>query len=138
MSFSLETKVRFGDCDPAGIVFYPRYFEMLNAALEDWFADDLGCDFDTLHREMRIGTPTVRLDSKFVKPSRLNDALTVSIEVLKMSGRSCDVLYTVSSGEDVRMTAEATLVCMDLEAHKAKPWPEAIAERMAQGLPKAA
>ena len=37
MSFQISTKVRFGDVDPAGIVFYPRYFEMLNAAVEDWF-----------------------------------------------------------------------------------------------------
>ncbi|MEL6376701.1 MAG: acyl-CoA thioesterase [Pseudomonadota bacterium] len=138
MSFSFNTKVRFGDCDPAGIVFYPRYFEMLNAALEDWFADGLGCDFEELHRAMRTGTPTVRLDSKFLAPSQLNDQLTVTIDLLKLSERSCDILYTVSSGDQVRMTAESTLVCMDLDRRRAKHWPSQIFERMAQDLPQAA
>ena len=34
-------RVRFGHCDPAGIVFYPRYFEMLNALVEDWISEGL-------------------------------------------------------------------------------------------------
>ena len=33
--------VRFADCDPAGIVFYPRYMEMFNALVEDWFREGL-------------------------------------------------------------------------------------------------
>ena len=35
-------KVRFEDCDSAGILFYPNYFLMLNRLIEDWFADALG------------------------------------------------------------------------------------------------
>ena len=31
-----EILVRFGDCDPAGIVYYPRYMEMFNSLVEDW------------------------------------------------------------------------------------------------------
>ena len=38
MPFTLTHTVRFGDCDPAAIVFYPRYYEMLNATIEEWFA----------------------------------------------------------------------------------------------------
>ena len=41
MSFTTTRKVRFEHCDPAGIVFYPRYFEMINGTVEDWFEEDL-------------------------------------------------------------------------------------------------
>ena len=34
MSFTLTQKVLFKHCDPAGIVFYPRYFEMINDCVE--------------------------------------------------------------------------------------------------------
>ena len=35
MAFVFPQKVRFQHCDPAGIVFYPRYFEMLNTTIEE-------------------------------------------------------------------------------------------------------
>jgi 4-hydroxybenzoyl-CoA thioesterase len=34
--------IRFSDCDPAGIVFYPQYFVMLNGLVEDWVNEGLG------------------------------------------------------------------------------------------------
>lgn len=49
MPFVTTAKVRFAHADAAGIVFYPRYFEMLNGAVEDWFEQDIGLDFKTLH-----------------------------------------------------------------------------------------
>ena len=49
MPFETITKVRFAHIDGASIVFYPRYFEMLNAAVEDWFALELGVDFRSMH-----------------------------------------------------------------------------------------
>ena len=39
--FTVDIPVRFQHTDPAGIVFYPRYFEMINQVIEDWFAEKL-------------------------------------------------------------------------------------------------
>ena len=36
-----EVLVQFAHCDPAGIVFYARYFEIINEVVEDWFEDAL-------------------------------------------------------------------------------------------------
>ena len=47
-AFTTERRVRFADCDAAGIVFFPRYFEMLNALVEDWFTQGLGVDYAQL------------------------------------------------------------------------------------------
>ena len=44
--FEEEVLGRGAHTDPAGIVFYPRYFEMINAQVEDWFTGPLGCDFE--------------------------------------------------------------------------------------------
>ena len=33
-AFSAERRVRFSDCDPAGIVFFPQYMVMLNGVIE--------------------------------------------------------------------------------------------------------
>lgn len=128
MSFIAQTKVRFAHVDAAGIVFYPRYFEMLNAAVEDWFAEGLGVDFAELHLRRGLGVPTVSLDSRFAAPSRLGDDLDIAIEVASLGRSSCVVAYTVSCGEEVRMTAEGVLVCMVLAEGRSTPWPEDIRE----------
>ena len=58
MAFTVTQRVRFQHCDPAGIVFYPRYFEMLNATIEEWFDDP---PRPALRRDPRpdgLGVPT--------------------------------------------------------------------------------
>jgi 4-hydroxybenzoyl-CoA thioesterase len=130
MSFIARTKVRFAHVDAAGIVFYPRYFEMLNAAVEDWFAEGLGVDFAELHLRRGLGVPTVSLDSRFAAPSRLGEDLDIAIEVASLGRSSCVVAYTVRCGEEVRMTAEGVLVCMVLAEGRSTPWPEDIRERL--------
>ena len=56
--FTTERRVRFADCDAAGIVFFPRYFEMLNGVVEDWFAGPLQTSFRELHVDRQVSVPT--------------------------------------------------------------------------------
>lgn len=125
MGFTTETRVRFGDVDPAAIVFFPRYFEMLNAAVEDWFAA-MGSDFRTLHVERRIAVPTVNLKCDFVAPSRLGDVVTIHIEPIRIGRSSCSYRYTFSNNDGERLRGSAVLVCVDMAAHISMPWPEAL------------
>ena len=41
-AFDRVILIRFQHCDPAGIVFYPRFFEFTNQVVEDWFEEELG------------------------------------------------------------------------------------------------
>jgi len=134
MTFETGAQVRFADVDPAGIVFYPRYFEMLNGAVEDWFAARLGADFRALHIDRRVGVPTVKLEVTFLSPSELGDRLVIAITPRAVGHSSCtiDVLFTGDGRE--RLRAAVVLVCMDLDAKRAMPWPDAIRARMEAGL----
>ena len=132
MSFTTRSKVRFAHVDAAGIVFYPRYFEMLNGAVEDWFAEGLGVDFAELHLTRGLGVPTVSLDSRFAVPSRLGDELDITIEVKSVGRCSCAVAYTVACGDEVRMTAEGVLVCMILAEGRSAPWPDDVRDGLAK------
>lgn len=126
----LELPVRFGHVDAAGIVFYPRYFEMLNAAVEQYFADRVGVDFRQMHLERHIGVPTVHLEADFAVPSRLGDRLSIDLIVDKLGRSSCAIRYVIRCGDEVRMRASATLVCMDLVKASAVPWPDDMRARM--------
>lgn len=134
MSFETQVLVRFAHVDPAGIVFYPRYFEMLNGAVEDWFAGALGMDFRTLHQDRRLGTPTAKLNVTFVAPSRLGDQLTIAITPRVVGRSSCTIEAVFTGDGQERMRVETVLVCMDLDAQRAVPWPETIRERMTADL----
>jgi len=134
MSFTTRTQVRFAHVDAAGIVFYPRYFEMLNSAVEDWFAQAVGVDFATMHMGRRVGVPTVRIECDFVSPSKLGDELDINVTPTRIGKSSCDVAYEVSCGGEIRLRARGVLVCMDLDAQRSVPWPDDMRGGIEKGL----
>ncbi len=134
MSFVHTTPVRFAHVDAAGIVFYPRFFEMLNAAVEDWFAA-LGRDFRALHLEDRIGTPTVRLETEFLAPAMLGDELAITLTPVKVGTSSCTYRFDFAVAGAPKLNGEGVLVCMDLDAQRSRPWPEGLGAALRAALP---
>ena len=132
MSFVLELPVRFAHVDAAGIVFYPRYFEMFNAAVEEWFAARTGVSFADLHITRRHGVPTVALECRFAAPSRLGDLLDIEVVLKKLGRSSCDLSYRISSGGAERVIASAVLVYIDLDTGQSESWPDDLRGGLAQ------
>ncbi|MGV1683877.1 acyl-CoA thioesterase [Sphingopyxis sp. NJF-3] len=128
--FTTTAQVRFAHVDAAAIVFYPRYFEMLNAAVEDWFAA-MGFDFRTLHIGHGLGTPMVKLETEFLSPSELGDRLAVEIEPKHIGRSSCAFDYRFTGDGRDRVRGQATIVCMDLQAQKSALWPDALRAKIA-------
>jgi len=125
-TFVVERLVRFGDCDPAGIVFFPRYFDMSNSVVEDWWRH-LGHPWtDTITRR-RIGTPTAHLDTIFVSPSLFGDALNFHLTVENL-GRSALTIRLRAVGADgvERLRIRQRLVAVSLETQRPIPWPDDI------------
>ena len=81
MNYETTTTVRFADCDPAGIVFFPQYLVMLNTLVERWFDEGLQIPYAQLVGARRMGLPTVRLEVDFTAISRHGDVLTHRLEV---------------------------------------------------------
>ena len=119
-SFRQERTIHFSDCDPAGIVFYPQYFVMLNAHIEDWITEGLGVDYYALVSERRIGLPTVRLEVDFVAVSRMGDRVELELEVERVGGASLTLRRHIAGvGGDRRMTMRQVLVTTSLDTHRA-------------------
>lgn len=133
MTFTSQVQVRFAHIDGAAIVFYPRYFEMLNGAVEDWFAS-LGCPFNTMHLQRQMGVPTVKIECEFLAPSELGDLLTLSIVPTRVGESSCTLNYLVSANGQERLRASGVLVCMNLVTRKSMPWPADLRARMLEAV----
>lgn len=124
MTFTVQTPLRFAHCDPAGIAYYPRYFEIVDAAVEDWTEFALGVSRAAMHRDMALGTPAVELGASFTAISRHGDLLDVAIAVRELGRTSLTLEASVNSGGEPRFTAKLKIVLMDLATMKATPWPD--------------
>ena len=104
MTYTRHIRIEFNHCDPAGIVFYPRYFEMTNSVVENFFADEVGMSFAQMHNAgMRNGVPTVHIEADFMAPSRLGDKVAFTLIVRKLGGSSVAVEITGRMGEELRL-----------------------------------
>ena len=122
--FSVTFPIRFADCDAAGIVFYPRYFEMLNGLVEDFFAHALGRSFKTLHLDQKLSVPTARFEIDFKAPSRLEDLLVFELAVRRIGRASADFAVRVRCGDETRLEGVQTIVLADMTTMKSKSWPD--------------
>ena len=137
-AFQREQRVRFGHCDPAGIVFYPRYFEMLNELVEDWFANGLKLPLEQLIGQRRVGMPTAQLETRFVRVSRHGDRLLQRIHVERL-GRSSVTLRVAFEGMDegfsgMRVEFTQVLVCTSLSDHRPQAFPDDLRAALQRSL----
>ena len=74
LSSTRTVRIEWGDCDPAGIIFYPRYFEIFDAATAALFERALGLTkFQQLKQFDFAGYPLARTRAKFIRPTRFGD-----------------------------------------------------------------
>ena len=107
--FTKQEKIRFKHVDYAGIVFYPRFLEMLNDLVEDWFEEALERPFSKIHETN--GIPTVDLKVQFKKAARLGETLTKKLWVINLGGASvtCGFRFEDQQGKTC-LEGEVTLV----------------------------
>lgn len=132
VGFRVQKRVRFSHVDCAGIVFYPRYFELYNEVVEDWFAHALGCPFADLMTRYGAGVPTVRIECQFMAPSRLGDDLDYALEVVELGRSSFTIEITAHCRGELRLRGGSTLVFAGVSEGrpKAEPIPAALRDAM--------
>lgn len=108
MTFRVAVPILFRHCDPAGIVFYPRYFEIINDTVEAFFAH-LGDPFPAMHAGGR-GMPTADIHVTFEAPSRHGDILDVGLRVTRVGGASLGLDVTGTCAGAARFRGESVLV----------------------------
>ena len=129
--FQRAHRVRFSECDPAGIVFYPQYFVMLNDLLEAWIDDILNVGFAGYILDKRWGLPSVRLEADFKAISRMGDDIVLTLKVEHVGRRSL-ILHLDCTGVsgDLRMRMVQTMVSTDLDTHRAIDIPTPLREAL--------
>jgi 4-hydroxybenzoyl-CoA thioesterase len=75
-------RIEWGDCDPAGIIFYPNYFRIFDDATARLFEAALGMTKFEMFKNLEFtGWPLVKTQARFLKPTRFGDDVTVESTV---------------------------------------------------------
>ena len=77
-----KVRIEWGDCDPAGIIFYPRYFDIFDASTALMFERALGVTKFQMFKTLEFaGFPLVRTRARFLKPTRFGDDVVVESKI---------------------------------------------------------
>ena len=121
-------RIEWGQCDPAGIVFYPQYLIIFDSST-GWLFERTGLTPLAMRRKYAIvGMPIVEVSARFVKPCRFDDEVVVESEIGEW-GRSS---FTVRH----RLLRDGELALEGFEKRVwAAPHPERAGEIQAQAIP---
>jgi 4-hydroxybenzoyl-CoA thioesterase len=131
-------RIEWGDCDPAGIVFYPRYFAMFDASTSYLF-EAAGWKKPDLLREFKIvGYPMVDTRAKFILSSSFGQDIVIETKIAAFRNASFDVEHRVfkhGRGEELAIEAFETRVWAgrhpdDPRRLKSRPIPEIVKRRL--------
>lgn len=121
--FRATRQIRFADCDPAGIAYYPRYFELCDGVVEDW-CEAVLVPRRVLHLELGLALPTVDLHATFTAPSRLGDQLDIALAVNAIGRSSVQLSVEACCTDEARFAIQYTQVLMSMAEARAVAWPD--------------
>lgn len=127
-----SVEIEFGDCDPAGIVYYPNYFRIFDASTAHLFEAALGMKKIAWIRHFGIvGIPMVDTGAKFSKPSRFGDVVSIETTITEFRRSSFVVGHKLYSGGDLAIEAHEIRVWAGIdpdnpERIKSRPLPDEV------------
>ena len=131
--YSIEERVRWGDVDAAGIIFYGAYIRFFEFAETELFRD-VGLPYSVMFDELDIWLPRVHLECDFHHAARLDDLLEVSVYVGRFGNKSMRLDFEVrrkKGDEQVIAHAHFVLASVRRDTFETVPIPEALKLRLA-------
>jgi 4-hydroxybenzoyl-CoA thioesterase len=123
-----DVQIQWGDCDPANIVYYPRYFAMFDDSTSTLFEAAGFSKQDLVRKYGLVGIPMVDTRAKFYIPSTYGDWITIETKVESIKRSSFEVKHNVYKAADLAIEAFETRVLVgrdpaNPEKLKSAPFP---------------
>jgi acyl-CoA thioesterase FadM len=118
-AWSVYRDIRFSDCDPAGIVYTPRFIDIVNDVIEEFFLKELGVNYHKLIQQDRVGLGYASVDTDFFLPAFMGDRVNLT-PLIDYIGRS-SVIYTVHCVREITeiMRCRLVMVTTSLDTNRA-------------------
>lgn len=105
-----DVQIQWGDCDPANIVYYPRYFAMFDDSTSTLFEVAGFSKQDLVRKYGLVGIPMVDTRAKFYIPSTYGDWVTIETRIESIKRSSFEVKHNVYKGEALALEGFETRV----------------------------
>lgn len=119
MMHSLPVRIYYEDTDLAGIVYYANYLKFIERGRSEWVRD-LGIDQMALKEGEGIVFAVRRVEADYLRPAKFGEDLTVTTQLLELSGARLILAQKVLRGADVLFEALVTLVCLGAKGGPAR------------------
>jgi 4-hydroxybenzoyl-CoA thioesterase len=135
-TYRRETRIEWGDCDPAGIVFYPRYFAMFDSCTTALLSDALGMSKYQFMRHYEFdGLPMVDTRARFLKPAKYGDDVVIETTITEIGRSSFNVHHRLLNGGELAVECFDKRVWVERladnpEKIRAKPIPEEVIAKL--------
>ncbi len=131
-------RIQWGECDPAGIVYYPRYFEMFDEHLTAMFSAATGLSkYQMFQHYAFAGYPMVDTRAKFMIPCRFGDDVTIETTMTEAKRSSFHITHHIKKGDALAVEAFETRVWVGRDPNdpdplkiKSKPIPEELLAKL--------
>ena len=99
MTFKTEFSISWGDCDPAGIVFYPRFYYWFDTTFQRWLQANHLSQAILQERYGIIGTGAIDTGATFRSPLKDGDLIQIEANICDWSSKSFRVDYKCIRGD---------------------------------------
>jgi acyl-CoA thioester hydrolase len=130
--YTIEDRVRWGDVDAAGIIFYGAYIRFFEIAETELFRA-VGLPYPVMFEELDVWLPRVHLECDFHHTARLDDLLEVSVYVGRFGNKSMRLDFEVRRKGDELLIAHAHFVLASVrrDTFETVPIPNELRSRLA-------
>jgi 4-hydroxybenzoyl-CoA thioesterase len=135
-TFSMVHKIRFGHTDPAGIVYYPHFFDLFNRTVEDFFDECVGASFQQMKLEDHVVTPLRHVECSFAAPCRIGERLRLALTLVALGRTSVNLTIEGTVEGSLRLRARLVIVFVSTDNGQAVPPPPKVAERLRALVPR--
>jgi acyl-CoA thioesterase FadM len=132
MTFIKPYIIRLSHCDATGYVFYPNYFHIFNALVEDWFYEALEIPFHEFLMDRKLALATVKMDTTFLTPTRMGEVVDFWLTVTHIGRSSLRFTMGVDKEGEQRVRLNRVAVCVSQDTQRPVDLPEDLREKVTQ------
>lgn len=127
---SIKLRVRYGETDQMGIVYYGNYAQYLEQGRTEWLRE-LGFSYKWME-ENNVQLPVVNLNIDFKAPAHYDDIITITTKLNKIPIIKIEFLYEIHNQESrLLITASTTLAFVNSTTKKLMKAPNYLLEKLA-------
>jgi YbgC/YbaW family acyl-CoA thioester hydrolase len=138
LTHKTRIRVRFGDTDPYGVVYFVAYFRYFHIGIEE-FLSRIGIPPETFFRntDEKFGMPKVAADCRFFVPAHYGESLEMHTSVREIKEKAIVFQFHFYRPPETRLCAEGSVTFVAIDhTWKAIPLPKMIAEKIKESLAK--